>query len=73
MFNDHGQFATKRYFVPSKKPRGWYHGDNPLDKIQWSYLLRSDDGAYWKLSSAVSGFSTEQDAIIAAKKYLGLS
>lgn len=70
MVNDHGDFCTKRYFVPSIKPRGFWHGDNPADKIQWSYAFRSKCGGYWEISKAVSGFPTEEAAIAAAKAKL---
>jgi hypothetical protein len=70
MLNVYEGFATSKYMVPSKSPRGWWHDNNPLDRIQWRYLPLSKCGAYYDNSEAVGGFATEEEAIAAAKKRL---
>ena len=65
--NDHGHFCTWSYMVPSKKPRGFWHGDNPADKVLWGYAFKSKCGTYWDNSTGRSGFSTEDAAIAVAQ------
>lgn len=71
--NNYGKFCTWSYKVPSKKPRGFWHGSNPLDKEMWAYALRSSCKTFFLTSNACSGFSTEQEAIDHARAALEAS
>ena len=69
--HNHGMFCTWSYKVPSKTPRGFWHGETPiLDGEQWAYALRSKCGTFFRISSALSGFKTESAAIDHAKTVL---
>ena len=59
-----GGFALKDYKVPSKAPRGFWHGDNPLDSIKWAWCPVVD--GVMVTSQSHGGFSTQADAIQAA-------
>ena len=60
-------FAVWQYAVPSKKPRGFWHGDNPLDGRKWAYARILSNGVV-EMSNPVSNFETEADAVKAALK-----
>jgi hypothetical protein len=59
-----GGFAVKDYKVPSKKPRGFWHGDNPLDDVKWAWCPVVDGVVM--ASQSRGGFATRKAAIDAA-------
>jgi len=63
---EYGTFCVWSYNGPSKRARGFWHGDSPIDRPMWAYALRSPDGKFWETSKAKGGFTDEASAHAAA-------
>ena len=64
---DYGAFCVWKYNGPSKKARGFWHGDDPILQPMWAYALRSKCGTFWETSKAKGGFTDEESAVNAAR------
>lgn len=65
---DYGSFVVWSYKGPSKAPRGFWHGDNPVDREVWAYAPKSGDIV--ETSRSRGGFPTEASAANAARAVL---
>ena len=69
---DYGSFCVWKYNGPSKKARGFWHGDDPVLVPLWAYALRSPmpgdpSSSFWETSRAKGGFASEEAAVNAAR------
>lgn len=69
---DYGEFCIWAYKGPSKKARGFWHGDDPELCSVWAFALKAPMPGtpgqfYWQTSRAKGGFADPESAIAAAR------
>jgi hypothetical protein len=68
--SDYGDFCVWPYQGPSKKARGFWHGDSPTDQTMWAFALKAPLLGHWETSQAKGGFTDELAAVRSARQAL---